>query len=298
MQLKTTLQNGRDKKKIRVRNPDFRAAMLFMAPSLAGISLFFIFPFADTIKRSFFDTAGVNFVFFENYSSAMRNESFRLSAYNTARFIAVCIPLLLVVSLLLALLSNFIGKRAGGFKMVFLLSMAVPVASIVLLWQLLFHDNGLVNTVLMAAGADKISFMYSDAAFWVLVGTYIWKNMGYDMILWLAGLDGINKALYEAAYVDGAGAVRCFRYITLPSLLPTVGLVTVISLLNSFKVFREAYLVGGAYPHDSIYLLQHLFNNWFLNMDISRLCAAAVMLCAVLLTVIILLQRFLRGEDD
>jgi multiple sugar transport system permease protein len=139
--------------------------------------------------------------------------------------------------------------------------------------------------------------MGSSAAFWVLVFTYLWKNSGYDMIMWLAGLDGISGSLYEAARVDGANAWNCFRYITLPSLAPTVGLVSILSLLNGFKVFREAYLVAGAYPHDSIYLLQHLFNNWFQSLDISRLCAAAVMLCIVLLIIILLMQRFFREAD-
>jgi multiple sugar transport system permease protein len=154
-----------------------------------------------------------------------------------------------------------------------------------------------LNTILASLGAKSVDFMGSSAAFWVLVFTYLWKNSGYDMILWLAGLDGISVNLYEAARVDGANSWQCFRYITLPGLLPTVGLVSILSMLNGFKVFREAYLVAGAYPHDSIYLLQHLFNNWFQSLDISRLCAAAVLLCIVLLIIILLMQRFLRPAD-
>ena len=137
----------------------------------------------------------------------------------------------------------------------------------------------------------------TGAAFWVLIGTYVWKNAGYDMILWMAGLDGISDSLYEAARVDGAGAWQCFWRVTLPGLLPTLFMTAVLSLLNTFKVFREAYLVGGAYPHDSIYLLQHLFNNWFLDLDVGRLCAAAVLIAAVLLAAILLLQKLWGGED-
>lgn len=276
---------------------DGKAAIFFLLPSLAGISLFFIFPFADTIKRSLFDAAGINFLGVKNYSDVLGNSSFQLAAYNTAKFIAVCIPLLLVISLVMALLTQVIEPSGRRLKTTFLLPMAIPVASIVILWQLLFHDKGIINAALMAAGLEAVSFMESNAAFWVLVGTYIWKNAGYDMVLWAAGLDGISVSLYEAASVDGAGAIRKFFYITLPSLLPTLGMVAVISMLNSFKVFRDAYLVAGSYPHDSIYLLQHLFNNWFLNMDISRLCAAAVFLAAALLVVILLIQRFLRNDD-
>jgi len=272
-------------------------ALAFVASSVAGILVFFLIPFADTVRRSFFDARGRNFIGFDGYVSVLGNSAFQLAAGNTAKFIAVCIPLLLVVSLVIALLVRAVRPRGKTFKTTYLLPMAVPVASIVLLWQVLFNQKGLMNTVLASFGAQPVDFMGSSAAFWVLVFTYLWKNSGYDMILWLAGLDGISVSLYEAARVDGASAWNCFRYITLPGLLPTVGLVSILSLLNGFKVFREAYLVAGAYPHDSIYLLQHLFNNWFQSLDISRLCAAAVMLSIVLLLIILLMQRFFRDSE-
>jgi len=272
-------------------------ALAFVASSVAGILVFFLVPFADTVRRSFFDARGRNFIGLDGYASVIGNSAFQLAAGNTAKFIAVCIPLLLVVSLVIALLIRAVRPRGKTFKTTYLLPMAVPVASIVLLWQVLFNQNGLMNTVLASFGAQSVDFMGSSAAFWVLVFTYLWKNSGYDMILWLAGLDGISVSLYEAARVDGASAWNCFRYITLPGLLPTVGLVSILSLLNGFKVFREAYLVAGAYPHDSIYLLQHLFNNWFQSLDISRLCAAAVMLSIVLLLIILLMQRFFRDTE-
>lgn len=286
------------KQKIKTQKREGLAALLFLLPSLLGISLFFLFPFVDTVRRSFFNTMGTGFTGTANYFSVLQNKSFQLAAANTAKFLGACIPVLLLLSLALALLVHSIRPGGKRLKTLFLLPMAIPVAGMALLWQILFDNSGLVNAVLLWLGTEPISFMESGAAFWVLVGTYVWKNAGYDMVLWLAGLDGISESLYEAAKVDGAGALRCFRYITAPSLLPTMGLAAVISLLNGFKMFREAYLVAGPYPHDSIYLLQHLFNNWFSNMDISRLCAAAVLLCGALLGIILLLQRFLHGEDE
>ena len=294
----TSISRKEDKKPPRAtRKGEGLAALAFMAPSMAGILVFFLIPFADTVRRSFFDARGKNFIGFDGYISVLGNSAFQLAAANTAKFIAICIPLLLLASLLIALLIRAVRPRGKAYKTTYLLPMAVPVASIVLLWQVLFNQNGLMNTVLTSLGSKPVDFMGSSAAFWVLVFTYLWKNSGYDMILWLAGLDGIPGNLYEAAKVDGANAWNCFRYITLPGLLPTVGLVSILSLLNGFKVFREAYLVAGAYPHDSIYLLQHLFNNWFQNLDISRLCAAAVMLSIVLLIIILLMQRFFREAD-
>ena len=275
-----------------------RLAWLFLAPSLAGLLLFVLFPFADTVRRSFFDPMGGSFVGLENYRSVVANGAFRLAAKNTARFIAVCLPLLLALSLALALLVR--AARGGGrlFKTTYLIPMAVPVASIALLWQALFAQNGLANALLTALGGRPVDFMGTGAAFWVLIFTYLWKNSGYDMILWMAGLDGISESLYEAARVDGASNFQCFRYITLPGLLPTLFMTAVLSLLNTFKVFREAYLVAGSYPQNDIYLLQHLFNNWFADLDLGRLSAAAVLVAAVLLAAILLFQRFLNRGDE
>ena len=273
-------------------------AIAFLAPSFIGIAIFFLIPFLETMRRSFYDVRAVNFIGFDSYISVLNNAAFRLAAVNTAKFVAVCIPLLMVVSLATALLLRSIKPLGRVFKTTFLLPMAVPVASIVLLWQAVFNYGGLANTVLINLGFEPINFMGSGSAFWVLVFTYLWKNNGYNMILWLAGLDGISETLYEAAHVDGASRLQSFRYVTLPCLLPTIGLVSILSLLNSFRVFREAYLVAGAYPHDSMYMLQHLFNNWFLNLDISRLSAAATMLAAVLLGVILLMRKFLDGDTE
>jgi len=137
-------------------------------------------------------------------------------------------------------------------------------------------------------GAD---WMNSKYAFWVLVFTYLWKNMGYDVILWMAGLSGISTSIYEAARVDGATERKIFFSITLPNLKSTMYTITVLSILNSFKVFREAYLVAGDYPDQSMYLLQHIFNNWFREMSFDKMAAAAVVVAFVICSLVLLLQK-------
>lgn len=278
-----------------IQTSEARAAWLFLAPSLCGVVLFVLAPFVETVRRSLSDAPGKVYVGLANYRAVLQNAAFRLAVKNTARFVGACLPLLLALSLALALTfrAKALPERARLFyKTTFLLPMAIPVASIVLLWRVLFAQNGLVNAWL---GTD-IDFMGTDAAFWVLIGTYLWKNIGYDSILWSSGLDAIPVSLYEAAAVDGAGVWRQFTAVTLPGLRPTLLVTAVLSLLNTFKVFREAYLVAGAYPHDSIYLLQHLFNNWFLALDLPRLAAAAVLLAAVLLGFILVLLRLWRED--
>lgn len=270
-----------------------RAAALLLAPSLTGVAVFYLLPFAEVIRRSFTDAPGRRFVGLANYQSVLSNSAFRTAASNTARFLCVCIPALLILSLGMALLTRAAGRYGRLYQTSFLLPLAIPVASIVLLWNVLFFQTGLINAILQALGAQPVDFMGTGAAFWVLIATYLWKNSGYDMVLWAAGLDRIPAAQYEAAAVDGANGWQTFRWITWPGLAPTLGLTALLSLINSFKVFREAYLVAGQYPHESMYLLQHLFNNWFLNLELGRITAAAVLIVGGLLA---LAGLFMAGK--
>ena len=285
------------RKKRLLRRGEARAAWGFVIPSLLGIAILVLVPFGEAIRRSLYNNPGTRFMGLYNYQSVLVNPAFKLAAKNTGKFIAICVPMLLIISFILALSVQAMGKRGRTYKTTYLLPMAIPVASVSLLWKVLFADNGLANGVLTWLGAEPVSFLGSNAAFWVLIFTYLWKNSGYNMILWLSGMDGISKDLYEAAEVDGAGYRQKLWYITIPNLMPMLGMLSVLSLLNTFKVFREAYLVAGKYPHDSIYLLQHLFNNWFYSLDLGRLTAGAVIMAIVMLFVILILQRFLeRGQ--
>ena len=265
--------------------------LLFLLPGLSGIVLFVVTPFLDVLRRSFTSAMSGKFVGLQNYRTVMENQAFLLAAKNTARFMLVCMPLLIFLSLVIALMLFRAQKGSGIFKSIFLIPMAIPVASVALLWKTLFHRNGFLSVITTFLGIGPQDWMNSEAAFWVLVASYIWKNLGYDIVLWLAGLSAISPDLFEAAAIDGAGPVRTFWKIALPNLLPHLFTITVLSFLNSFKVFREAYLVAGDYPHTSMYLLQHLFNNWFRELSMDKLAAAAVIVALVILFLILLLRR-------
>lgn len=271
--------------------------LFFLLPSLAGVSVFILIPFLDVVRRSATDAMGVQFVGLRNFRTIFANGAFRLAAWNTIRFTAVCMPLLIICSLAVAVLLQRQKKLGSMLKSMYLMPMAIPVASVVLLWKLLFARQGLLNGALSLAGMEAVDWMNSEHAFGVLVFSYLWKNLGYDVILWLAGLAGISNDIYEAAQVDGAGEWRCFISITLPNLLPSLYTIAVLSFLNSFKVFREAYLVAGDYPHQSIYLMQHLFNNWFRELSLDKMAAGAVVNAAVILVLVLLLARVWEKEE-
>ncbi|WP_185256577.1 carbohydrate ABC transporter permease [Anaerocolumna chitinilytica] len=284
-------------KKHLLQQKEARKAWLFLLPSLLGITVFVLLPFSDVIRRSFCEAMSQSFTGLSNYRTVLANKAFLLAVKNTARFELLCIPLLLSLSLILALLLYSQQKYAGFFKTTFMIPLAIPAASMVLIWKLLFHEKGLLNVLLLHFGITGSDYMNTDKAFYVLVFSYLWKNTGYDMVLWLSGLNGINPSLYEAADADGAGAWQKFRYITFPLLTPSLFMIGILSFINSFKVYREAYLISGNYPHESIYLLQHLFNNWFTSLDIQKMSAAAVLYVLFFVGLLSVLQLFDRDTE-
>ena len=281
----------------KIRKREYKG-ILFLIPSFAGVCVFWIVPYMDVIRRSFFSAVSGEFTGIRNYETIFENQAFRLAAGNTLMFFLVCIPLLVALSLLIAVLLTKQKKAMQLQKSMFLLPMAIPVASVVLLWKVLFHRNGLLNHLLALLSIQGVDWMNTEASFGVLVVSYLWRNLGYDIVLWVAGLGAIPAALYEAARVDGAGEWKCFISITLPNLLPSLFTIVVLSLLNGFKVFREAYLVAGDYPQENMYLLQHLFNNWYRDLSVDKMAAAAVVTGGVILGLILLLQKaWTKGEE-
>lgn len=267
-----------------------RTAWLLAAPVLAGLAVFFAVPFAITLWYSVtFGVGGASFVGLENYARVFSSAAFRLAAANTARFLAVGVPLVMGLGFAIALLlqRKFAGTRL--FRSVLLFPMVLPVASVVMVVDVFFARCGIVNGWLERLGLPLTDWMNSPRAFWVLIGLYVWKNCGYNVILMLAGLNMIPSELYQTADIEGASGRQKFVRITLPLIWPSLFFVFVMSVINSFKSYREAFLLGGKHPHDSIYLLQHFLNNNFENLNYQRLSVAAVMLFAAIFALVAVL---------
>jgi len=258
---------------------DTSAALMFLAPSGVGFAMFYLIPFAMGVFYSFMDsTVDSQFVGLDNYRELLASSSFRQAASNTFYFSAVSVPLILVLSLGLAILLNQNIYFRKWLRTAFVLPLVVPVASIILIWQMLFDWNGSLNAWLSYFGSERVDWMKTDAARNVVIVVYLWKNIGYNVILFLAGLQQIPRDYYETAQIEGAGRLRQFSSITLVYLTSTMFFVVIMSIINSFKVFRETYLIAGDYPHESIYIMQHYMNNMFMSLDIQKLTAAATLM--------------------
>lgn len=272
----------------------------FLSPSILGVLVFFIIPFFIIIYYSLINNPfQAEFVGIENYIKLFNNYSFKQAVRNTALFAAVSVPLAVVLSLLLAMALNCKIPMQSNLRSFFLSPMMVPVASVVLIWQVLFHYNGTVNGFLETFGIEKIDWLKSSHGIWVIVILFLWKNLGYNMILFLAALNNIPKDILEVATVEGAGPIRQFFSIKLRYLSSTILFVTIISLINSFKVFREIYLLSGDYPYESLYMLQHFMNNTFESLDYQKLSAAAIIMAVfmVILIGILFLADDKYGSD-
>lgn len=297
--IKSKETSAEEKRKTPMRDKIF--PMMCLTPSLLGVLVFFIVPFIIILFYSVVDNPiNKEFVFLDNFIQVCRNSAFRKAAFNTLKFSLVAVPLAVVLGLGLAMLLDSKIPLVSQFRASFLCPMMVPIASVVLIWQVIFHYNGTINEIITRFGGDRIDWLKSDKAMIVIVVLFLWKNLGYNMILFLAALNNISKDQLEVATLEGAGRWYKFVHIKLRHLSPTILFVAILSLINSFKVFREIYLLAGDYPYDSIYMLQHFMNNTFRTLDYQKLSAAAIIMALVITAIIgvLFIAENKLGEDS
>ena len=271
------------------------SSWLFLSPSLIGVAAFFVIPFCVVVFYSVVNNPIQKiFVGFDNYVRVWNNSAFKLAAGNTLKFSLVSVPLAVALSLFLAVVMESRIPFKSQFRTFFLSPMMVPIASIVLIWQVMFHYNGIVNEIGQALGAVKIDWLKSGDAQIVIVLLFLWKNLGYNMILFMAALSSVPKELIEVSRLESASEWQIFWRIKMRYLSSTILFVAIMSLINSFKVFREIYLMTGDYPYDSLYMLQHFMNNTFQSMDYQKLSSAAVIMSLVI--VVLMLVMFVTED--
>ena len=271
---------------------DVMHSVAFLTPSVTGVVVFSILPFLVVVYYSVIRSPmNPDFIFLDNFIAVINNASFRTAAKNTAMFSIISVPLAVVLSLMLALMLECRIPCKSLLRTFFLSPMMVPVASVVLIWQVVFHYRGTLNVILDNFGGEAIDWLNSPYCLLVIVVLFLWKNLGYNMILFMAALNNIPKDLLEVADVEGASAAHKFFNIKLRYLSPTVLFVAILSIINSFKVFREIYLLTGNYPYDGLYMMQHFMNNTFNNLDYQKMSSAAVLMALVMVALIALLFK-------
>ena len=274
----------------RQRRKDALRSMCFLGPSIIGVTVFFILPFLVVLYYAVIRSPiNPEFVFLDNFKDVLGNYAFQTAAKNTARFSLLAVPLAVVLSLALALLLECRIPGKSWLRTFFLSPMMVPVASVVLIWQVVFHQNGTLNNLVAALGGTAVDWLNSPRCQAVIIVLFLWKNLGYYMILFVAALNNIPKELLEVADVEGGGEIHKFFKIKLRYLSPTVLFVAILSIINSFKVFREIHLLVGDHPYEGLYMMQHFMNNTFARFDYQKMAAAAILMAMAMIVLIALL---------
>ena len=257
--------------------------LLFILPSFIGVMLFYIYPFISSLKYCF-TMGGIDrkFVGISNFISLFHNEAYQLAVKNTFLIIGLAVPILCMVALILALVIEKYFKKYSFLQGWLLLPLAIPAASLLLVWKDLFSQGGILDTCLKT-NCDYLNCQYTP---FIIIGMILWKNIGYDVLLILSSLLMLPKEYEEAARLEGANELQVACGIKLPQLVPMLFFTVTISLFNGFKISREVYLLGGEYPHKSIYLLQHYMSNNFFHLNYEKLTTAAFMLYIVIFTII------------
>jgi len=279
-----------------------RREMLFaflLLPSLLGLLVFFIAPFILSSQMVVVDNpVGRNFVGLFHFRATLRNPAFQLAIRNTITFILMSVPLNMAFALLIAMMLRRVSALGKGLLgAFFILPLVLPSGSVVHFWQSLFGLNGFLNGVFFG---EPINWLNMDSSIFFVVFIFLWKNVGFNIVLNLAGLNLIPKEYYENAAICGAGGIRQFFTITLVYLMPTTFMVLLLSIVQSFQAFREVFLLTGPFPHTSLYMLQHYLNNQFAALDYQRMVAAAYVLTFGIVAIVLVMlyvQRRVMNYD-
>lgn len=270
---------------MKLRTKQALTGVSFALPALIGIFLFYLIPYFISLYYGF--TLQNQFVGFTNFAALMQSNTFWLSMKNTLIFSLIAIPLAIVIPLLIALFLSTFDRHTGFFSSLFLSPLIVPIASVVYVWQIFFTDYGVVNSLLQKLGLDPVSFFKGPWSMALIIFIFVWKNCAYNIILFSAGLRKIPKEVREPARLDGANGFQVITKIVLPLLRPTTFFVFLLTVISSFKIYREVYLLYGAYPDEHVYMIQHFMNNNFNNLNYPRLSTASIILSLFIIAVML-----------
>ena len=277
------------------KRKEYLWAALFILPSFIGIVVFYIVPYIICLVKSLY--IGDTFVGLTNYFELFQNNTFLLALKNTAVFTVVAIPLLMLVSFLIALFLNSFKKISSFFRSAFLIPVVVPIASLICVWQVVFDDYGAINTLLNSLGLNTVEFFNSEFSMVMIVFIYVWKYCGFCTILFTAGLANVSQTLYESARLDGAGSFKIVTRITIPMITPTIFFVFLMEIIYSFKIFCEVFALFGDYPNENVYFLQNFINNNYYNLNYPRLSSASIILSLFLIVVLLVFFIFERKRN-
>lgn len=291
------------KKRQRRRN---LVAYSFIAPNFLGFAIFTLGPIVLALLMSFAEWDGSNemkFIGLSNFVEIFKDDRFIASLKNTIIYSLFTVPITLVIALGLAILLNQKIKGRNFFRTVTFFPYVASLVAVAAVWNMLFTPakGGIVNQFLMnVLHVAPLKWAASSSTVMLTIIMFsVWKNMGYYMVIYLAGLQGISEDLYEAASLDGANAWQKFKHITVPQLKPTTFFVTIMLTINCFKVYDIVYMLAGGsngvVNKSAMVLVYYIYEEAFRNWKLGKASASALVLFAIVL-VVTLIQ--FKGEKN
>ncbi|MFD0713597.1 carbohydrate ABC transporter permease [Paenibacillus sp. GCM10027626] len=264
----------------------------FLLPNIVGFALFICFPVIASFLMSFTEWNGfgeIKLVGLDNYTRLLGDETFRISLLNSLIMTFVSVPITLMLAILAAVALNKGIRGLKWFRTALFLPHITATIAVAVIWQLLFNPSmGPINGMLRAIGIDQPPGWFASAD-WALVSVIIvsvWHSIGYYMVLYLAGLQGIPGDLYEAAEIDGAGKVSQFVHVTLPMLSPVIFFTVIIGIINSFKVFDLVFVLTQGGPGRATHVLVFdIYNTAFQRYEYGYASAMAYVLFVLILII-------------
>ena len=282
--------------------PEARTALLWLAPTLVFFLVFQYYPILKSVAISFAEFGLLRrdspFVGLENYVRQFQDPLFLTALWNTLIFVAVCVVVGVALALVVAVMVEKTGKWAGIYRTLYFIPVVTSLMATAMIWRWLYASNGLFNFLLTFVGLDPQAWLLSESlALPSLMALTIWKNLGFDLILFSAALQSIPEDLYEASRLDGANAVQTFAFITLPQLRPIVVLVGITAVIRSFQVFTIVLAMTQGGPVNATRtIVYHIYEQGIQYDDMGYASAAAVVLL-VLIAIVTFFQLRMDRED-
>ena len=297
-----------EKKKLTGRKRDERvAAYIFVAPAVILLIAFLVVPMIYTVYFSGFKYQimrpdAMKFIGFENYQKLFSDKNFWLALKNTVYFTVIVVPCQCALALALALLVSKKFRGVAVFRTMYFAPQLTSMVVISVLWSVLYNANpntGLINSILVSLGMSPIKFL-SDAntAMNSIIFMSAWQGAGYQMMIFLAGLQGIPRDQYEAASVDGATKFKQFLYITLPGLKGTIKYVIMITMIQAMKLFTQPYIMTQGGPKNSTKtLMYYIYTQGFQKGNFGYACSIAAVFFVIVVCMSMAMKKVAAATD-
>ena len=282
-----------------------KAAYLFIIPAVVLLAAFLLYPALQTVRYAFTDynimrPDRIKFCGFNNFIELFQDKDFWIAVKNTLHFTILVVPFQTVLALALALLISSRRKGVSIFRAAYFSPQVTSMVVVAILWTVLYNSNpnsGLLNALLVNLGMEPCGFLNDPkSAMNSIVFMSAWQGAGYQMMIFLAGLQGIPKDQYEAASIDGAGKIKSFLYVTLPGLKNVISYVIMITVIQAMKLFTQPYVMTkGGPPNATRTLVYYVYEQGFQKRNFGYACAVAAVFFVIVISLSVGMKKIIKA---